>query len=96
MDPKPVQDDAAAQATLREAAGRRVPDELVEQLHEADVKFAEQKRKLEQTLGDSEYEQEARAGQAGDAVRAAEKEVERADDRARAAAPPEAKGEPGT
>ena len=91
MDRKPVEDDAGAQATLRETQDRRVPEELVKQLHEANGRADELRRQLERTLDDADFGQTARAGQVGEELRGVEREIEELNRRIGAAVPPEAK-----
>ena len=92
MEPKPVRDDPGAQATLRETQDRRVPDDLVRQLHEADGRADALRRQLEATLGDAEYAKGERAGQLGEELRAAEREIEEISRRIHDASPPAAGG----
>ena len=91
MEPKAVRDDPGAQATLRATQDRRVPDEMVRQLHEANGRADALRRRLEETLGDSEYRHSERAHQVGEELRAAEREIEEISGRIRDAAPPQAK-----
>jgi hypothetical protein len=98
MEPKPVRDDPGAQATLREAQERRVPDDLVRQLHDATGRADGLRRELDVTLGDAEYGKAERAGQIGEALRAAERHIEEVSQQIHDATPPEATGaaNPGT
>ena len=92
MEPKPVRDDAGAQATLREAQDRRVPDDLVRQLHDANGRADRLRQELEATLGDAEYGKVERASQVGEALRAAERQIEEISQQIEDATPPEATG----
>jgi hypothetical protein len=91
MDPKPVEDDAGAQATIRDAQQRRVPDELVHQLHEANAVADDLRRRLQATVDDSEYDHAGRSSAVGDALRKAEAEIERVSSAIREASPGQAK-----
>ncbi len=92
MEPKPIRDDAGAQQTIRETQDRRVPEEMVRQLHEANGRADGLRRQLEATLNDAEFETAERAGKVGEELRAAEREIEEISARIRDASPPEAKG----
>ena len=92
MDPKPVADDAGAQRTIREAHDRRVPDELVRQLHEANGRADQLRRQLEAAAGDDDFGHVGRVEKVGEALREAERQIEEVSRRIREAAPPEAKG----
>ncbi len=91
MEPKPVRDDAGAQQTMREVADRRIPEPLVERLHELNARAADLKRQLEATLHDADYEQTTRAASVGEEMRKAERELEDVERQIREAAPPQAK-----
>ena len=93
MEPKPVRDDAGAQRTIRETQDRRVPDDLVGQLHEANGRADGLRKQLEATLGDADFEQTERAGKVGEDLRAVEGEIEDLTRRIREASPPQAKGQ---
>ena len=92
-EPKSVADDAGAQQTLREAHDRRVPDELVKRLHEANGRMDELRKQLESTLGAAEQGTGPRAAKVGEAMRAAEREIEDLSRQIREASPPQAKGQ---
>ena len=92
MEPKPVRDDPAAQATLRETADRRIPDELVRRLHEANGRADGLRRQLEGTMSDADYGHAARVQSVGEELRQAEREIEEVTRQIGQATPPEAKG----
>ena len=92
MDPKPVRDDAGAQETIREAAVRRVPEELRRRFHEANGKADALRRRLEAALGDAGYEHGERAESVGQELRDAERELEEVSRQIREATPAQAQG----
>ena len=94
MEPKPVRDDAGAQATLREAADRRVPEKLVERLHQANARADELRKRLEATMADSQYGHADRTRAVGGELRQAEAELEELSRQIREATPDEAKVDP--
>ena len=91
MEPKPVADDAGAQRTLREAQDRRVPDDLVRQLHEANGRADELRRRLEATMADAELGHAERAAEVGAALRDVERDIEAISQRITDASPDEAR-----
>jgi hypothetical protein len=61
----------------------RVPDELMQRLHEANVRFHQGRERLEATSAGSEYRHEKRVEAAMDELRQAEREVEEVEEQIR-------------
>jgi hypothetical protein len=59
-----------------DASREKVPDELVNQLHEANEHFHSAKEQLDQAMNDSEFDHQTRVQAGTDRVRDAEREVE--------------------
>jgi predicted nucleic acid-binding Zn-ribbon protein len=62
--------------TIKAAEGQKVPDNLLQRLHEANERFHAAKQQLEHATGDSEYSHQQRIDQAEEQLRLAEREVE--------------------
>ncbi|MDB5293030.1 MAG: hypothetical protein JWL69_4271 [Phycisphaerales bacterium] len=69
MEPPPTRLQA-------DAAREKVPDELVNQLHDANERFHSAKEQLEEVMDDSEYDHQTRVQAGTDKLRDAEREVE--------------------
>jgi hypothetical protein len=61
---------------MQQAAELRVSDELLGQLHAANARLHEARRKLEESMDGSDYEHQHHVDQSGDELRAAERAVE--------------------
>lgn len=59
-----------------QAQKQKVPDSLMQKLHDANTRFHDARRRLEQTMDASEYRHQERVNQSEDDLRKAEGEVE--------------------
>jgi chromosome segregation ATPase len=56
-----------------------IPDELIQQLHDATERFQRARQELEHSMAGSDYRHQQRIDQAGDRLREAERDLERID-----------------
>ena len=62
--------------SVQATADRKVRDDLLEKLHQANQRFHDAKKQLEAVMDDSEYSHQQRIDHAEDELRLAEREVE--------------------
>ncbi|MDB5172671.1 MAG: hypothetical protein JWO87_3193 [Phycisphaerales bacterium] len=91
MEPQPTRPAA-------DASRDKVPDELVNQLHDANAHFHSAKQQMEQAMDDPEFNQQSRVESNTEKLRDAEREVEEVTRKIHKATgwPSTAEGDPGT
>jgi hypothetical protein len=86
--------NAGAQKVIDDAANRQVPADLLKKLDDADDRLHKSGAELEAAQSGSDYSHAETLQSATDGVRAAEKDVERAEDEIRGKLSGKSEGEP--
>jgi hypothetical protein len=67
----------SSNSSIKTAEEKKVPDELLQKLHQANQQFHQAKQVLEATMGDDQMDHQKRFDLAEEQLRVAEREVEK-------------------